>query len=452
MNANTSSEKGQMPSCIKVPQAAGTVLTQLLVELARSDREEDWARFVGLQSGAIAAICRSHLSNEYDVEDVVQETILAIRDGLAAFEPRDDRSSQAWVNTVAGNLARNFARNLGVRNRHQRHIASDPVDPKMTDDSDDDFDQRLSAVFKAISLLPKAQRRIIEMRYMRGMNNQNIAQELGIDSESVERSLLRSHVRLRSDCKMGFAALGMLELLRNIGRLQIEPITAATRAATSAKSTGVAWTSKVWVILGISLATSAGIALVAWWHPSPSPTTPIVAQPQTPDRPAIKTLDDFITSFKVDFPDWQQIPAQKCDFPRTWESLGSLKTQDRWRLPSVANLRTHAVLVIVSIPQANRNPGHIGLGFTTCGTQDYHFTEITGEIMSNPETPWARMAIRSDAQGKVGWSSKTVQIPEITRASTAEEIVPMLALPRETAQNQQPEITILIAPLQKNTP
>ncbi|GDY15007.1 hypothetical protein LBMAG53_38850 [Planctomycetota bacterium] len=196
-------------------------LVDLLRRLASDDREQDWITFIQYQAPIIAAVCRGHLKQENLVEDAVQETILAIRDGLATLVLVDDRSAQAWITTIAGNIACNLFNRERVREHHQHRYAGErvPIDDDATENLDDleETQCRISTVMDAIRNLPELQRRVIELRYFHDLDHESIAVRLNLSQENVRATLSRSLARLRRDLPVGAGSSSIVAILRDVG-------------------------------------------------------------------------------------------------------------------------------------------------------------------------------------------------------------------------------------------
>ena len=214
-----------------------TDLTDLLGRLACDDREEDWIILIQSQSPIIAAVCRGHLKQEVLVEDAVQETILAIRDGLPGLTRVDDRHSQAWITTIASNVARNLYHREHVRERHHRRFAEehDGASADATADlaEGEALQAHVAVAMSALKRLPRQQRRVIELRFLHDLDNQRIADDLNTSQENVRTLLSRALMRLRRELPAGASACSVVALLRDVG-----PNAQLSLASTSAKLTG----------------------------------------------------------------------------------------------------------------------------------------------------------------------------------------------------------------------
>jgi RNA polymerase sigma factor (sigma-70 family) len=108
-------------------------------------------------------------------------------------------SARPWLFTVASNLARQEHRRLG---RFSRVLSRIPLNDTMRDHADDvadqvDADRRLQAVLDAVSKLPKAERRAVELCLLGELSTAATAEVLGIAEASVRSRISRARSRLR---------------------------------------------------------------------------------------------------------------------------------------------------------------------------------------------------------------------------------------------------------------
>lgn len=128
-------------------------------------------------------------------EDVVQEVFISLMQNDVAYLSAAHASRALYVS---------------VRNRCIDHLRSRRVAPHSSLDTaegisaGDDIDQMmvraevLALVEQSISRLPRSQREVFRMAYVDGMNNQEIADTLGISVNTVKVDKQRAKTKLRS--------------------------------------------------------------------------------------------------------------------------------------------------------------------------------------------------------------------------------------------------------------
>lgn len=199
-----------------------------MTETARSGREEelvarlragDEAAFTELVSAhhaALARLARTFVKTEGAAEEVAQETWLALLDGLESFEGRS--SLRTWLFRVLVNRARTRAKRDG------REIPFDTTDeeahpdegrfspagywsawPEPWSESELDRARAVAIARREIERLPPAQRAVVLMRDVEGLDAKEVCNVLSIQ-ETHQRVLLhrgRSKLRAAIDAELG---------------------------------------------------------------------------------------------------------------------------------------------------------------------------------------------------------------------------------------------------------
>jgi RNA polymerase sigma-70 factor (ECF subfamily) len=204
-----------------VPEAA--VVTsptrdeQALVELLRQRDEAAFAQLVDRYGGAMLRVASLYVGTRAVAEEVVQETWLAVLQGIDRFEQRS--SLKTWLFRILTNRAKT----RGARERRTVPFAAlegdgPSVDPDRFRPEDDPFpghwqgypqrwedqpEARLVAsetrahIASAIDALPETQRTVITLRDVEGWSSEEVCNALEL-SETNQRVLLhraRSKVR-----------------------------------------------------------------------------------------------------------------------------------------------------------------------------------------------------------------------------------------------------------------
>lgn len=143
------------------------------------------------------------------VEDMVQETLLAALQGAPGFERK--ASFRTWL---TGILLRRIADHLRRENRRPRFNAPDPapLDLPDGDTRDDAHDasidthdpprllegrQSLDALARCLDALPAIAARVLTLREVHGLSNEQAARELGIAPSHASLILHRARTQLR---------------------------------------------------------------------------------------------------------------------------------------------------------------------------------------------------------------------------------------------------------------
>jgi RNA polymerase sigma-70 factor, ECF subfamily len=140
--------------------------------------------------GAVALACGSRPA----AEDAVHEALLRAWERSEKGEEID--SLNAWVTTVAMNLARSGLRRLRSERRARARLHWSAVAEPLNSDRVD--------VERVLSTLPRRQREAVVLRYYLQMDTREVATALGINEGTVKSTLFRARVALAS-------ALGVTE-------------------------------------------------------------------------------------------------------------------------------------------------------------------------------------------------------------------------------------------------
>lgn len=157
---------------------------------------------------ALVRLARTFVSNEGTAEEVAQETWVAVLDGLAGFEERS--SLKTWLFRILVNRARTRGKKEG------REIPFDVDDelhpdesrfssggfwataPRPWGEADVDNKRVLEIVRREVENLPPAQRAVVVMRDIEGLDAKDVCNVLGVQ-ETHQRVLLhRGRAKLRS--------------------------------------------------------------------------------------------------------------------------------------------------------------------------------------------------------------------------------------------------------------
>lgn len=156
-------------------------------------------------SSAFDALIQRHLSSLYgtavmmignaqDAQDITQETLLAVFQGLPRFEARS--SFKTWATSI---LIRKVG--MHIRGRQGLRLSLDGPDAPAVADVRSDEGQRASDarhdVQILLSRLNPEHRQVLVLREIQGFSYDEIAEALGIPRGTVESRLARARAALR---------------------------------------------------------------------------------------------------------------------------------------------------------------------------------------------------------------------------------------------------------------
>lgn len=195
----------------------------MLAQLRAGD-DAAFARLVRGLDGLLRRLAAGIVKTQAEVDDVVQETWMAVIRGLGAFEGRS--SIRTWICQILLNRARTRAVRAG-RTVPMSALGDDSTEPAVdrftadgrwatppvawSEERPDVLAQRgevLAAVERAIAALPDRQREVILLRDVEGWSSEEVCNALDL-TESNQRVLLhRARGRIRAIVEAAVASPG----------------------------------------------------------------------------------------------------------------------------------------------------------------------------------------------------------------------------------------------------
>lgn len=168
-----------------------------LVDAVIAGDDEAYRLLVDREKENVIGLCRRVLRDPQLAEDVAQEAFIQAYRALPTF--RGDGAFGAWVGRIASRMAyAKLKRPTELRADPTREDgwlidAGEGIDPErvLLDG------ERRAEVQRAISTLPEHQRRIVEMRFYRGMSLEEISSATGAPLGTVKSRLHRALAALR---------------------------------------------------------------------------------------------------------------------------------------------------------------------------------------------------------------------------------------------------------------
>ncbi len=187
-----------------------------LVLRLRAGDEAAFTKLVAEHHRPLVRLARTFVHGEAVAEEVVQETWLAVLDGIGSFEERS--SLKTWIFRILVNRARTRAKRQGREVPFDVDVEAHPDEgrvsgggfwmdggPKRWGESDIDTKRIVEIVRREVENLPPAQRAVVIMRDVEGMDAKEVCNVLGIQ-ETHQRVLLhrgRSMLRAKIERELG---------------------------------------------------------------------------------------------------------------------------------------------------------------------------------------------------------------------------------------------------------
>ncbi len=189
------------------PSSVNTPLTttddvQLLRRVSQRDRQA-FSQLYDLYSGVLYSTIYRVLNNPDEASDVLQDVFLQIWDKAATYDPALGKPF-SWALTMARNKAIDRLRSL-----KRRYSFIEEVTHEMEEEAhapnpgaDDVFTHEQAGVIRsAVATLPLEQRQAIEMAFLGGMTQNEIATALNQPLGTIKARIRRGMLKLRDSLK-----------------------------------------------------------------------------------------------------------------------------------------------------------------------------------------------------------------------------------------------------------
>lgn len=193
-----------------------------IVDALLAGDEDAFAGLVDLYGASMLRVARMHVRDRAVAEEVVQETWLAVLQGIERFERRS--SLKTWLFTILTNRAKTRGeregrgvpfsalvatdvasgepavdpdRFLGLDDRHWPYHWASP--PRSWPEDEFLTSETLGVIADAISTLPDTQREVIRLRDVEGWSAEEVVESLEISDANQRVLLHRARSRVRAE-------------------------------------------------------------------------------------------------------------------------------------------------------------------------------------------------------------------------------------------------------------
>ena len=160
-----------------------------LAERLRNGENGAMREFYSLYAEQLAGICSRYITDENDMKDVFQESLVHIITHISDFTYRGAGSLTAWASRIVVNESLRFLRDT---KRHElllldREVADEPEadDPPISDVPPEE-------IHRMVSQLPTGYRTVFNLYVFENKSHQEIATLLGIKEKSSASQLSRA--------------------------------------------------------------------------------------------------------------------------------------------------------------------------------------------------------------------------------------------------------------------
>lgn len=170
-------------------------ITQRLVERARGGDQQSMYRLYKMYVQAMYNTCIRIVANQFDAEDILQESFVSAFNGLESF--KGECTFGAWLKRIVINKSLNHL-------RKQKSSFTDVDNLQLVDDVHDEEDfPEISPemVHEAIKSLPEKARVVLNLYLMEGYMHKEIADMLSISESTSKSQYQRARTLLQTRIK-----------------------------------------------------------------------------------------------------------------------------------------------------------------------------------------------------------------------------------------------------------
>lgn len=189
------------------PSSVNTPLTtpddvQLLRQVGQRDRQA-FAQLYDRYAGVLYSTIHRVLNNPEEASDVLQDVFLQIWDKAASYDPALGRPF-SWALTMARNKAIDRLRALKRRYSFIEEVTHEmeaETHPPVVGPAEVFTHEQAAAIRSAVATLPLEQRQSIEMAFLGGMTQNEIATSLNQPLGTIKARIRRGMLKLRESLK-----------------------------------------------------------------------------------------------------------------------------------------------------------------------------------------------------------------------------------------------------------
>lgn len=212
---------------------------ELLTRYVRARDEAAWDALVQRYAALVQAVCLRVLEDRDLAQDAAQATFLVLVRKAPVLAARGTAQPlAAWLHVTAHRCALQLARAQRRRAHHEARAARDTADTPAAPGLAEGVAEALPLVDAALAALPERQRSAVLLRFVQGLSQDEVAQQLGCSRDTVHTHVTRALARLREVLRRQGVAVGANAITAAL-MLPAAPLAPAAFAATMT-SAGVA--------------------------------------------------------------------------------------------------------------------------------------------------------------------------------------------------------------------
>ena len=154
---------------------------ETLVDLLKSGDKTALRDFYNLYAGRLTAVCARYISDDEDLKDVMQDTLVMILSHIHKFRYQGEGSLKAWTTRIAVNQSLKFLRE---QNHHEMQLLSADMADEIEEEDPVVGDMPPYVLHRLIRELPAGYRTVLNLFVFEGWTHQEIAKALGIKKDT----------------------------------------------------------------------------------------------------------------------------------------------------------------------------------------------------------------------------------------------------------------------------
>ena len=148
----------------------------------------------------IFATADYYLDNYMDVEEVINDSMLALYEKIDRIRLLEPKALTSYIITTVRNTAFSRMRKQKLINRHFLYLSDYSMETiASTEDVEKVVESRdqLDEVHRIINALSEKEQSVIRLKYEMGLNDKEIAEELGISQDAVRQHVTRARKHIQ---------------------------------------------------------------------------------------------------------------------------------------------------------------------------------------------------------------------------------------------------------------
>ena len=165
--------------------------------LTTGDKVNDIEQVFKEYYGSLCYFASKYLQDEEVIEDIVQDIFITLLEKKTQFQSETHLKNFLYLSVRNGCL--NYTRNLRSRDKYIASLASEELEESFEENIIlTEIHRELSI---AVSKLPEECRKVFELCYFQGLDNESAAKELGVSINTVKAQKARGKKILKESLK-----------------------------------------------------------------------------------------------------------------------------------------------------------------------------------------------------------------------------------------------------------